>query len=193
MKGKTSFVDLVDCDQLSVLEINDMIQEIGYTNKHPMWYHFKIPDSDLDKGLQDLGTDQDIINLLKYTSKYKVIGVFIEHWMTNVMPSYNSPGGSHVVIEELPSQVSPEMNRKPSSKSLNASLKKQLLLEYKSLEVRDSVQAAEEGEIEVGIEADKEGEIDMGIQVDQETEVGVQVDQETEVGVQVDQETEAGV
>ncbi|KAJ9552457.1 hypothetical protein OSB04_016502 [Centaurea solstitialis] len=209
VKGKTTFVDLVDCDQFSVLEINDMIQELGYTSKHPMWYHFKIPNSDLDRGLQDLGTDQDIINLLKYTSKYKVIEVFIEHWMTNVTPSFTSPGGSHVVIEELPSQVPPEQNYEKPPKivkaSVKASCKKQLLLEYKSIEVTegeteggvqhgervDSVQGDQGGETEGGVQGDQGGETEGGVQGDQgdETEGGVQGDQggETEGGVQGDQ------
>ncbi|KAJ9538584.1 hypothetical protein OSB04_031317 [Centaurea solstitialis] len=80
--GKVDFVDLIDCDEFNVHEIDHMVGMLGYKGGEHMYYHFMVPETDLDFGLQPLGNDDDIRELLKYTSKYKVIDVYIEHGMT---------------------------------------------------------------------------------------------------------------
>ncbi|KAJ9566968.1 hypothetical protein OSB04_002934 [Centaurea solstitialis] len=86
--GKVDFVDLIDCDEFNVHEIDHMVGMLGY------------------KG----GNDDDIRKLLKYTSKYKVIDVYIEHGMTALTNYLKSPNESNVVIEELHDQESDDRN-----------------------------------------------------------------------------------
>ncbi|KAJ9540354.1 hypothetical protein OSB04_026860 [Centaurea solstitialis] len=104
--GKVDFVDLIDCDEFSRHEINHMMGMLGYKGGEHMYYHFMVPETDLDFGLEPLGNDDDIRKLLKYTSKYKVIDVYIEHGMTTLTNYLKSPNGSNVVIEELHDQES---------------------------------------------------------------------------------------
>nr|GEW08007.1 putative NHL domain-containing protein [Tanacetum cinerariifolium] len=52
-----------------------------------MYYHFKIPNNNLDHGLQALGNDADVMNLVRYINKYRFIEVFIEHEYT-VLETY---------------------------------------------------------------------------------------------------------
>ena len=75
-----------------------------------MYYHFKIPNSNLDYGLQALGNDQDVLNLLKYTEKYKLIEVYIEHDRTYLETYMKSP--RTLVIEELPDEPKSQLDKK---------------------------------------------------------------------------------
>ena len=43
-----------------VLELENMMNEIGYKNPIPTYYHFLIPGEDLDYGLHALGNDMDV-------------------------------------------------------------------------------------------------------------------------------------
>ena len=58
--------------------------EIGYKNKVPTFYHFRIPESDLDVGLHALANGQDLLKFLDHFPKYKVADVFVEHLNTNL-------------------------------------------------------------------------------------------------------------
>ncbi|GKD51443.1 hypothetical protein Tco_1280419, partial [Tanacetum coccineum] len=52
--------------------------------RYIMYYHFKIPDKNLDWGLRALASDDDIIYLSKFVKYNKVIEVYIEHGETTV-------------------------------------------------------------------------------------------------------------
>ena len=104
-RGKTHIVDLVDTGTFSVLELEDMMNEIGYKNPQPTYYHFLIPGKDLDYGLHALGSDMDVIEMLKFVGECKVFEIYTEHWVTRLNTYELSPGVSKVVIEQLPNEV----------------------------------------------------------------------------------------
>ena len=117
MNGSFKYVDQVDVDLFSVIELNDMVTKIGYKRSKLMYYHFKIPNSNLDYGLQALGNDQDVLNLLKYTDKYKLIEVYIEHGSTDLETYTKSP--RTLVIEELPDKPKTKLVKKKAPKKRN--------------------------------------------------------------------------
>nr|KAJ0210119.1 hypothetical protein LSAT_V11C400224430 [Lactuca sativa] len=63
VEGRLAFYDFVDTDLFSVHDLNDMIREIGYSADDTMYYHYRIPNLDLDFGLKALGNDQDVISM----------------------------------------------------------------------------------------------------------------------------------
>ena len=117
MNGSFNYIDQVDVDLFSVIELNDMVKKIGYKKRNLMYYHFKIPNSNLDYGLQALGNDQDVLNLLKYTDKYKLIEVYIEHDSTDLETYMKSPRS--LVIEELPDEQKTELVKNKAPKKRN--------------------------------------------------------------------------
>ncbi|PWA37725.1 hypothetical protein CTI12_AA580980 [Artemisia annua] len=101
ISGKVQFVDIVDSELFDVEVINNIVKMLKYDPKQIMYYQFKLPRKSLDWGLRALASDDDIVNMIKYVGKHKVIEVFIEHNETTV-DSYNMPtfkGG--VEIREL--------------------------------------------------------------------------------------------
>lgn len=44
----------------------------------------RIPNKDLDIGLQRLASDNDVLNLAKYVGKHKVIEVHMELWLSSL-------------------------------------------------------------------------------------------------------------
>ncbi|KAJ9548458.1 hypothetical protein OSB04_021001 [Centaurea solstitialis] len=102
LNGKETFIDLVDPDALSIHEVNVMVKELGYPGTYMMYYHFLIPNSDLDFGLHAFACDQDVIELLKYVPQHHVINVYVEHGKTNLKTYFMSPSPKKVIIEELP-------------------------------------------------------------------------------------------
>ncbi|PWA66436.1 transposase, mutator type [Artemisia annua] len=100
-----------------LIELNEMVKQIGYKRSKVMYYHFKIPNSNLDFGLQALGNDQDVLNLLKYTDKYKLIEVYIEHDSTDLETYMKSPRS--LVIEELPDEQKTKLVKKKAPKKRN--------------------------------------------------------------------------
>ena len=140
ISGKTQYVDLVDTDEFSVHELDTMLTEIGYNDQVPMYYHFKIPDLDLDYGLKPLGNDEDVLQFLKYFPKCKLADVFIEHWRTTLKTYFTSPNAGKVIIEEIHEDASPELNksRKSMFKGSSSSCKKKLYLEWNDQDHLDS-------------------------------------------------------
>ena len=73
VNGKYQFVDLVDTKEFSVQHLRAMMKEIGIKDDASTVCHFKIPGKYLDFGLQSLGNDLDVLNLLKYAPECKII------------------------------------------------------------------------------------------------------------------------
>ncbi|KAD6453940.1 hypothetical protein E3N88_08646 [Mikania micrantha] len=78
VSGKVNYIDMVDSDNFSMHELNEMIQELGYTKDFFMYYHFRVPDGDLDTGIKALGDANDVCNLLKYVDRNKVIDIYTQ-------------------------------------------------------------------------------------------------------------------
>ncbi|GJQ99017.1 hypothetical protein Tco_0522002, partial [Tanacetum coccineum] len=74
-----NYVDLVDCDVLSVDELNEMLEEPRLRdNNKTLFTHFKIPGMSLDDVLVSLMADADVIKLLNYLPMCKETKVCIE-------------------------------------------------------------------------------------------------------------------
>nr|GFA37074.1 transposase, MuDR [Tanacetum cinerariifolium] len=78
--GNADWFDDVDADGFSVLEVSAVVKELGYENPQ-MKFYYKKPTADLDKGLEPLSKDIDVLDMLSYVNKYKLMEVFIEHPM----------------------------------------------------------------------------------------------------------------
>ena len=74
---------------------------LKYNPKQIMYYHFKLPRKSLDWGLRALASDEDIVNMIKYVGKHKVIEVFIEHNETTVDSYYMPTFRAGIEIREL--------------------------------------------------------------------------------------------
>ncbi|GKB09220.1 hypothetical protein Tco_0837532 [Tanacetum coccineum] len=70
--GNISFIDLVDIDEFSMHVLVDMVKKLGYSGTDVMYYHFKRRRTNLDHGLLQLGSYDDVIKLLKYVPNHKV-------------------------------------------------------------------------------------------------------------------------
>ncbi|KAJ9538150.1 hypothetical protein OSB04_030883 [Centaurea solstitialis] len=129
LNGKVTFVDLVDPDQLSIHEFNAIIKHLGYHGTYMMYYHFLIPNSELDFGLQAFASDQDVLSLLKYVPQHKLVSFYIEHGTTMLQTYFMSPEPKKVIIEELSDDNSEEVG--------SSSCRKRLCLgwEYKKDEI----------------------------------------------------------
>ncbi|GKB02670.1 transposase, MuDR [Tanacetum coccineum] len=78
-KGRNAdWFDDVNADGFSVIEVSGMLKELGYENPN-IKILYKKPTSDLDKGLEPLSKDIDVLELLSYVNKFKLIELFIEH------------------------------------------------------------------------------------------------------------------
>nr|KAJ0196117.1 hypothetical protein LSAT_V11C700366090 [Lactuca sativa] len=123
--GVVAYADDVDTDLFSVHELDDMVRELGYKTELTLYYHLCIPEYPLDYGLMALGNDQDVLKMVSYVPKQRLIRVYIETGQTRVASYYKSP--SKVVIKELElDSVSPKMNRKKPCRSEAVSCSRKL-------------------------------------------------------------------
>ncbi|GJY64700.1 hypothetical protein Tco_0466160 [Tanacetum coccineum] len=63
LNGLVAYVDWCDIDKFSVHEIHGVMEKLGYVNDDPIYYHYLIPDTNLDMGLRALGNDLDVRGL----------------------------------------------------------------------------------------------------------------------------------
>ncbi|GJS63271.1 hypothetical protein Tco_0677835, partial [Tanacetum coccineum] len=70
--GEVNWIDNIDSDAKCVNEVSDMMKKIGYDNV-AMKYYFKEPNIEFDKDLRKLATDIDVLEMLKFVSKYKFL------------------------------------------------------------------------------------------------------------------------
>jgi len=99
--GKIDNVDLIDIDKFSVHEVDLMMGMLNYIGgKERIFYHFLIPNTNLDVGLHDLSGDADVLKLAKYVSEHKIISVYTEHGISNVYIDMWSPK-KNITIEEI--------------------------------------------------------------------------------------------
>ncbi|RXI02320.1 hypothetical protein DVH24_026850 [Malus domestica] len=106
--GKMDFFDYCDKDFMSLLEVGNMVEELGYGNIF-ISYQYRIPGMEIQNGLKPLMTDSDVINMCKFVPNHTVIDVYIEKITPEecvpqemkFMKSFESVAQSMVVIEEL--------------------------------------------------------------------------------------------
>ncbi|GJV65473.1 hypothetical protein Tco_1476301 [Tanacetum coccineum] len=102
VNGQEAYIDLIDIDTFSVLELSSFMKELGYTHGRPMFYHFRVPNNDLDYGLKALACDEDVISLSKHVGEHKLINVYIEHDLTRLNINFTSP-----LVAELDNDFDP--------------------------------------------------------------------------------------
>ncbi|GJV65469.1 hypothetical protein Tco_1476297 [Tanacetum coccineum] len=90
VNGQEAYIDLIDIDTFSVLELSSFMKELGYTHGRPMFYHFRVPNNDQDYGLKALACDEDVITLSKHVGEHKLINVYIEHDLTRLNINFTS-------------------------------------------------------------------------------------------------------
>ncbi|GKA76754.1 transposase, MuDR [Tanacetum coccineum] len=76
--GNADWFDDFDADGFSVIEVSGTLKELGYDNPN-IKINYKKPTSDLDKGLEPLLKDIDVLDFLTYVKKFKLLELFIEH------------------------------------------------------------------------------------------------------------------
>nr|GEV15099.1 transposase, MuDR [Tanacetum cinerariifolium] len=76
--GNADWFDDVDADGFSIIKVSCMLKELGYENPNIKILYKKLT-SDLDKGLEPLSKDIDVLELLSYVNKFKLIELFIKH------------------------------------------------------------------------------------------------------------------
>nr|KAJ0191861.1 hypothetical protein LSAT_V11C800403850 [Lactuca sativa] len=99
-----------------------MVRELGYKGVQTLYYHFCIPKFPLDYGLLPLGNDQDVLKLVSYVPKHRLVKVYIEIGQTR---------------ELEPESVSPELNRKKPCRIEVGSCSKKLELDHPANHVVD--------------------------------------------------------
>nr|GEY60301.1 hypothetical protein [Tanacetum cinerariifolium] len=88
--GKVNWVDDIDSDIFSIVEVTSMMmKELGYENPC-MVYYYKKPNTALDNGLIELAVDKDVCEMLMYVDKVKVIELYNDHLVNK----------KHVFIQE---------------------------------------------------------------------------------------------
>ena len=101
VNGKVQFVDFVDSECFTVEVVNNIVKMLKYDPQQIMFYHFREPKKNLDWGLRALGCDDDVVSLISYVSKHKVIEVFIEHNETRVESFYKPLFRKTMEIKEI--------------------------------------------------------------------------------------------
>nr|XP_043630220.1 glutamic acid-rich protein-like [Erigeron canadensis] len=99
--GKIQAFDFIEHDIFSMHDMNDMITELGYDGI--MYYHFLLPEKDLDVGLRPLGTDKDIIKMISYVPKFQETNVYVEHGVTTLEDYFLPKTGC--IIEEIDAEL----------------------------------------------------------------------------------------
>nr|KAJ0211898.1 hypothetical protein LSAT_V11C400179570 [Lactuca sativa] len=106
IEGKLDHVDLVDMDEFSVHELDEVMLKLGYEVPRVIYYHYQLPNRDLEFGLRALGNDVDVLSLAQYIEHHKIIKVYTEHNETKLLTYFMSPRVKpRVIIEEIEDDV----------------------------------------------------------------------------------------
>ncbi|GJY05121.1 hypothetical protein Tco_0371061 [Tanacetum coccineum] len=91
VEGHVDIFDMVDIDLFTVVALNMMVVQLGYTGEsEPLFYNYLRPLTSLDEGLYALACGEDVRCLDTFVRSFKLIEVYIEHGVTAV-DSYNRP------------------------------------------------------------------------------------------------------
>ena len=75
--GNEDFFDYCDKDFMSLLEVDNIVEELGYGNIF-MSYQYRFLGMEIRNGLKPLMTDSDVINMCKFVPNHTLIDVYIE-------------------------------------------------------------------------------------------------------------------
>ncbi|KAK1411976.1 hypothetical protein QVD17_32873 [Tagetes erecta] len=112
--GHENFVDLFDPNKFSVRDLDLVLFKLGYvmdiniTLRNTVYYHYLIPGSDLDLGLQPIGSSYDALNFLEHVGMHKTINVYIEHGFSTVNTYFCSPRSLMLNLNDRRNEVGTE-------------------------------------------------------------------------------------
>ncbi|CAI9285562.1 unnamed protein product [Lactuca saligna] len=106
IEGKLDHIDLVDMDEFSVHELDEVMLKLGYDVPPVIYYHYQLSNGDLEFGLRALGNDIDVLSLAQYIEHHKIIKVYTEHNETKLLTYFMSLRVKpRVIIEEIADDV----------------------------------------------------------------------------------------
>ncbi|XP_058217889.1 uncharacterized protein LOC131328932 [Rhododendron vialii] len=85
--GFVNHVDNCEQDKWSKLEVEDIVERLGYTKYKMLWY--RIPELGLEEGLSVVGTDKDAMDMATYVKGHEQIEVYVEHVIEQADESIN--------------------------------------------------------------------------------------------------------
>nr|KAJ0185448.1 hypothetical protein LSAT_V11C900489180 [Lactuca sativa] len=95
-----------------------IMKGLGYSVPLVIYYHFRVPKGDMHFGLRALGNDEDVLNLAQYVKEHKLIRVYTEHGITNLLTYFMDLKPIRKVIieqlEETDEHQTPPINNQPS-------------------------------------------------------------------------------
>ncbi|CAI9302900.1 unnamed protein product [Lactuca saligna] len=106
IEGKLDHIDLVDMDEFSVHELDKLMLKLGYEVPPIIYYHYQLPNGNLEFGLRALGNDIDVLSPAQYIEHHKIIKVYSKHNETKLLTYFMSPRVKpRVIIEEIADDV----------------------------------------------------------------------------------------
>ncbi|GJW29611.1 hypothetical protein Tco_0046486 [Tanacetum coccineum] len=104
--GHVNIFDMVDIDLFTVITLNMMVVQLGYTGEsEPLFYNYLRPLTSLDERLYSLACEEDIHCLATLVRSFKLIEVYIEHDVTAV-DSDRRPTRVRATIEDITDEPS---------------------------------------------------------------------------------------
>ncbi|GJV00245.1 hypothetical protein Tco_1329515 [Tanacetum coccineum] len=101
VNGHVDIFDMVDIDLFTVVALNMMVVQLGYTGEsEPLFYNYLRPLTSLDEGLYALACEEDVRCLATIFRSFKLIEVYIEHGVTT-LDSYIRPPWFRETIEDI--------------------------------------------------------------------------------------------
>lgn len=127
VNGKVTFIDTVDIDEFSIVELNHILKEVGYNDQVPVFYHFRLPLVEMSSGLVPLMCDADVNIFRRYVKLCWDHEIFCEHGHS-ILPTYGKPPLADFMIEPvLP--LSPKYVRKRLSRTSDLQCPRKLLFD----------------------------------------------------------------
>nr|KAJ0185193.1 hypothetical protein LSAT_V11C900500550 [Lactuca sativa] len=118
IEGTVTYVDMVDIEEFSIHEMDAIMKGLGYSVPPVIYYHFRVPKGDMHFGLRALGNDDDVLSLSQYVKEHKLIRVYTEHGITNLLTYFMAPKPVRKIIieqlEETDEHQTPQTNNQPS-------------------------------------------------------------------------------
>ncbi|GJR90811.1 hypothetical protein Tco_0214822 [Tanacetum coccineum] len=100
--GHVDIFDMIDIDLFSVVALNMMVVQLGYTGKlEPLFYNYLRPVTTLDEGLYALACEEDVRCLATLVRSFKLIEVYTEHGVTAINSYQRPPLHVRATIEDI--------------------------------------------------------------------------------------------
>ncbi|GJW47262.1 hypothetical protein Tco_0078908 [Tanacetum coccineum] len=100
--GHVDIFDMVDIDLFTVVALNMMVVQLGYTgDSESLIYNYLRPLSILDEGLYALACEEDVCCLATLVRSFKLIEVYIKHGVTAIDSYRRPPPRVMAIIEDI--------------------------------------------------------------------------------------------